>query len=121
MGAGPGLHTGRSARCAQPRPTLHRDVHAPPAHSPPGTQPPRSHTHSGHNRPATSVCQPSCNRSGLGPTEPCTGFHRFLLGSGCGWGEYYWAAHSTGLMPNETQILCRMLVACLGPKHQSEG
>ena len=47
-----------------------------------------------------------------------TGCSRFLLSSGRGWGEYYRVAHGTGLMPNETQIPCRALVACLAP-HQS--
>ena len=53
-------------------------------------------------RPATTVCQASHNQWGLGPTEPCTGCNRFLLSSECWWGKYWWVAHSTGLIPNET-------------------
>ena len=64
-------------------------------------------------RLATSVCQASHTQASLGPTEPCNGCNRFLLSSGCEWGEYYQVAHSTGLIPNENQISCRTLVACL--------
>ena len=64
-------------------------------------------------RLATSVCQASHIQASLGPTEPCTGCSRFLLSSGYEWGEYYRVAHSTGLIPNENQISCRTLVACL--------
>ena len=63
-------------------------------------------------RLATSACQASHNQAGLGPTEPCTGCSRFLLSSGCEWGEYYRVAHRPGLAPSETQIACRTCLAC---------
>ena len=68
-------------------------------------------------RAAPHLPLPSHNHSGLGPTEPCTGCNRFLLSSGCGWGKYYRVAHSTGLIPNETQIPCRTPAACLERHH----
>ena len=71
--------------------------------------------HRGHvsGRPATSVRQARHTQASLGPAEPSAGCNRFLLSSGCEWGRYYRVAHSTGLIPNENQISCRTLVACL--------
>ena len=64
-------------------------------------------------RLATRACQARHNQAGLGPDEPCTRCNRFLLSSGCEWGKYYRVTHSTGPIPNQTQIPCRALVACL--------
>ena len=57
--------------------------------------------------------KPATPKANLSPTEPRTGCSRFLLSSGCVWGRYYRAAHSTGLIPNKTRISCRTLAACL--------
>ena len=88
-----------------------------------GLLPPRAHRMTSWNKTmgkrsflaslAGMYAKPSHNQAGRGPTGPCTGFNRFLLSSGCEWGEYYSMAHSAGLIPNKTQIPCRALVACL--------
>ena len=72
-------------------------------------------TGAGALQPQNQTCHSHARHwpEGLRPAEPCTGCNRFVLSSGCGWGGYYRVAHSARLMPNETRIPCRALVACL--------
>ena len=81
--------------------------------------PPKTHL-DGPDVPLASAKAASTQAS-PGPSEPCTGCNRFLLSSGCEWGEYYRVAYSTGPAPNETRVPCRTLVACLGQTPQSPG
>ena len=62
-------------------------------------------------RLAGSVHQVRRHQMGLGPTESDTGCGWFLLSSGCDRSRYYRVTHGTALIPNETQLPCRTLVA----------
>jgi hypothetical protein len=64
-------------------------------------------------RLATSVRQVTRDQTRLSPTRSDTGRSWFLLSSGCDRSRYYRVAHGTALIPNETQLPCRALVACL--------
>ena len=52
----------------------------------------------------------------LSPTGSDTECSWFLCSSGCNGSRYYQAAHGMELIPNETQLSCRILAGCLVQK-----